>query len=500
MNRFSQFIAFAVGGALALSMLQGLSACSDGRLYLNQVAQVFGAGLDQDAQRELKRFDDAFAMYSNDPTDDRQREHFRNTFRLIRANYVVPVNDTKLIDDALKGIEKLEPKAKPGGVKSSVLVEAALDSMLAGLDPHSSYLNPDEYLEMKISNKGEFGGLGLEVRLEDKLIKVVKPIEDTPASRAGLQAGDFITHLNGTPVKGMTLSEGVKIMRGQPGEKIVLTILRTGLAPFDVTLKRAVIHIQSVRWRREGNIGYFKVSGFTEQVQIKLEQAAVDMFKDAAKANVNLQGVVLDLRNNPGGLLDQALFVSDAFLNGGEIVAVRERNARNDRVYMAEPGDLSQGLPIVVLINEGSASASEIVAEALKDHGRAVIMGRRSFGKGSVQTIQPLPVEGALRLTIARYFAPSGHTIQARGVLPDIVIKRAPPKKGENALKIRREENYADYLKGDSIPDKAVTATLENSACPDVSSQQGDVELGCALAYLRAGSAKQFLAALKPTL
>ena len=497
MNRFTQFIAFALGGVLAISMLQSLSACSDGRVSIDQVVQqAFGGGMDGKAQRELKRFNEAFATYSNDPTDERQRDHFRNTFRLVRANYVVEVDDTKLIDDALKGVEELDPKPKPGGVEPSVLVEAALDGMLAGLDPHSSYLNPDEYLEMRISNKGEFGGLGIEVRMKDDLILIVNPIEDTPAFRAGVKAGDLITHLDGIPVKGMTLSDGVKIMRGRPGEDIVLTILRTGLAPFDVRIVRAVIQVRSVKWRREDDIGYLQVNKFTEQVENRLEQAASDMFEDAAMNDISLQGVVLDLRGNPGGLLDQARYVSDSFLQGGEIVSVRERNPRHDRVYMAEPGDLSRGLPLVVLINEGSASASEIVAGALKDHGRAVIMGRRSFGKGSVQTIQPLPAEGALRLTIARYFAPSGHTIQGRGVLPDIVIHKAPPKDGEEAFEVRREEDYEDILKGDAIPDRAVMATLDSKSCPDVSSKEGDIELGCALTYLHAGSTKDFLAAL----
>jgi len=498
MNRFSQLMAFVVGGAIAFSMLQSLSACSDGRVALNQVVQAFGSGMDEKAQAQLRRFNDAFDTYANDITDARQRDHFRNTFRLVRANYVVEVDDKKLIDDALKGIDELDPKPKAGGVEPQVLVEAALDGMLAGLDPHSSYLNPDEYREMKISNKGEFGGLGIEVRMKDDLILVINPIEDTPAFRAGVKSGDLITHLNGKAVKGMTLSDGVKIMRGRPGQSITIRIQREGVAPFDVDIIRAVIHVRSVRWRLENDIGYIRVQSFTEQVEDKLDEAAAKIFAEAQAANISLQGMILDLRGNPGGLLDQALFVSDAFLQGGEIVSVRERNPRNERIYMAEPGDLSRGLPLVVLINEGSASASEIVAGALKDHGRAVIMGRRSFGKGSVQTIQPLPAEGALRLTIARYFAPSGHTIQARGVLPDIVIKRAPPKDGEEPLEIRREEDLSAVLTGDTIPDKAITASVDSQSCPDVSSKEGDLELGCALTYLHAGSAQKFLVSLSP--
>jgi carboxyl-terminal processing protease len=501
MNRFAQLMTFALGGVLAFSMLQSLSACSDGRVSIEQVVEVFSAGMDDSAQSELRRFNDAYATYTNDPANDRFRDHFRNTFRLVRANYVVEVDDTKLIDDALKGIASLEPK--PHGETPSVLVEAALDGMLAGLDPHSSYLNPDEYLQMKIDNRGEFGGLGISVTMDDKLglIRVISPIEDTPAFKAGIEPGDLITHLDGAEVKGMTLSDGVNIMRGQPGEPIVLTILRTGKAPFDVKIVRDIIRVKSVRWRLEGNIGYLQVTSFTEQVDSKLEQASADMFAEAAQNNVTVQGVVLDLRGNPGGLLDQALYVSDAFLEDGQIVSVRERNPRNDRVYMSEPGDLTHGLPLVVLINEGSASASEIVAGALKDHGRAMIMGRRSFGKGSVQTIQPLPAEGALRLTIARYFAPSGHTIQARGVLPDIVINRPLPENGKDEREIRREEDLTDVLKGDDIADRAITATLESTSCPVVVYQdRDDPELGCALAYLHAGSAPAFLASLQPNM
>jgi len=501
MNRFTQLMTFALGGVLAFSMLQSLSACSQGRVSIDQVVQAFSAGMDRDAQRELNRFNDAYDAYVNDPANSRFRDHFRNTFRLVRANYVVEVDDAKLIDDALKGVESL--KARPGSVKPSVLVEAALDSMLAGLDPHSSYFNPDEYAEWKTSLKGEFGGLGISVTMDEKvgLIKVISPIEDTPAFRAGIQAGDLISHLDGAPVKGMSLSDGVKIMRGQPGESIILTILRAGKAPFEVKIVRAVIHEKTVRWRREGDIGYFRITSFNEHIDDKLEQASADLFAEASQANVDIKGMVLDLRGNPGGLLDQALYVSDAFLEGGEIVSVRERNPRRDRIHMAKPGDLSHGLPLVVLINEGSASASEIVAGALKDHSRAVIMGRRSFGKGSVQTVQPLPAEGALRLTIARYFAPSGHTIQARGVLPDIVIKRPPLENGEAAREIRREEDQSDVLKGDDIADRPVTATLDNKTCPVVVYQdRNDPELGCAVAYLHAGSAPAFLASMQPNM
>lgn len=500
MNRFSQLLAFAVGGALAFTGLQGLSACSQGQISIDQVVRVFGGNqLDATGQRALNRFFEDYDLYANDSNDIRHRDHFRDAFRLVRAKYVVKVNDDKLIDAALKGIADLEPKPKAGGVDPEILVESALDGMMAALDPHSSYLNPSEYKESSIITKGEFGGLGIEVTMEEGLIKVISPIEDTPAFHAGVKAGDLITHLDGAPIKGMTLMDAVKIMRGRPGTGITLTISRAGKAPFDIAVVRAVILVRSVRWHLEGDIGYVKVMSFTEQVEPKLEEAMADMFAAAAVAgDAPLRGIVLDLRNNPGGLLDQSRFVSDAFLESGVIVSVRERNPRNDRVFMAKPGDLSQGLPLVVLINGGSASASEIVAGALKDQGRATIMGRRSFGKGSVQVIQPLPVEGALKLTTARYYAPSGHTIQARGVTPDIVLNGPPLKEGADAPKIRREADLPGALDGDSLSEKAAEATLARESCPKAGPKGEDFELGCALAYLHADSTEAFLATIAP--
>jgi len=488
MKRYVPILGFVLSTAASLVMLQSLSACSDKPISIDQVVHVLT--MDNGAMRELKRFNKAYDKYSNDLHNERQRSHFRDAYRLVRANYIVKVDDAKLIDAALKGIEKMHPK--PGAVKPVVLVEAALDSMLQSLDPHSSYLNPDEYKDMKMTNKGEFGGLGIEVRMESGLIKVVSPIEDTPAFRAGIQPGDIITHLDGVPVKGKTLSAAVKIMRGRPGVDINLTVLRGERAPFVVNIVRAIIQVRSVRWRREGNVGYVRLSGFTEQVGNKLTSAMSNLFDEAQAANVPLQGFVLDLRNNPGGLLTQALFVSDAFLESGEIVSVRERDPRKGRIYNAETGDLAHGLPIVVLINEGSASASEIVAGALKDHRRAVIMGRRSFGKGSVQSIHPMPAEGALRLTIARYYAPSGHTIQARGVAPNIVLNRPQSKDGEDDIKITKEADLPDILSGDNYQETAASVILPMESCPAAGPEGKDVELGCALAYIHAGTAQAF--------
>ncbi|MBF0250225.1 MAG: PDZ domain-containing protein, partial [Alphaproteobacteria bacterium] len=283
------------------------------------------ASLDAVGLRELERFNAAYDHAVNAPQNHRQRDHFRDAFRLVRANYVQSVEDAKLIDAALAGIDKVE--AAPGAAEPRVVVEAALDSMLASLDPHSAYLNPDELNESRISTSGEFGGLGIEIVMEEGLVKVVSPIEDTPAHRAGIQAGDLLTHLDGDPIAGKSLSEAVSVMRGRPGTTIVLTVKRGTEDPFDVTIERAVIHVRSVRWRREGDIGYVRVMTFTEQVEPMLERAMADLLKEGEPP---VKGVVLDLRNNPGGLLEMSLYVSDAFLEQGEIVSVRERDRGRD--------------------------------------------------------------------------------------------------------------------------------------------------------------------------
>lgn len=493
MNRISQLMAFVLGGAMAFGLLQSLSACSDGRVSIHQVVRVFGSmtSIDPASEKELERFYDVYETYSNNPNNLRQRDHFRDAFRHVRSHYVVETDSAQLIDAALKGVEEAE--LVPGAEEPRVVVEVGLDAMLASLDPHSSYLNPDELKETRVVTRGEFGGLGIEVTMEKGQVKVISPIEDTPAYRAGIQAGDIITHLDGEPIGDKTLSQAVKLMRGRPGEPIVLTISREGVLPLQVRIVRAVIQLRSVRWRMEGDIGYIRLVSFTEKVEPKLEAAIEELMEQSAG---RMKGIVLDLRNNPGGLLNQSLFVSDSFLNKGTIVAVRERNPNFDREFMAEPGDLSKGLPMVVLINEGSASASEIVASALKDHRRAVVMGRRSFGKGSVQTIQPLPLEGGLRLTTARYYAPSGRTIQARGVGPDIVLTRPLPQDGDEAREFRREADLPGAFNGDPVEESAPHATLDRETCPTAGPKDDDRELGCALTYLRAGSTKAFLAAL----
>ena len=311
--------------------------------------------------------------------------------------------------------------------KDKDLVEAAIDGMLTSLDPHSSYLNPESLQEMQVQTKGEFGGLGIEVTMEEGVVKVVTPIDGTPAAEAGLQPGDLIINLDGEPVLGLSLNDAVDKMRGEVGTSIRLTIIRGGGDPFEVVLKRSVIEVKSVRWElEEGAIGYVRISSFSEKTDSGLRDAIAALQK---ASDNKLSGVVLDLRNNPGGLLDQAISVTDDFLERGEVVSTRGRDPEAAERWNAQAGDLIVGKPIIVLINGGSASASEIVAGALQDHRRAVLIGTRSFGKGSVQTIVPIPNHGAIRLTTARYYTPSGRSIQGKGIDPDILVEQAKIEK-----------------------------------------------------------------------
>ena len=346
------------------------------------------------------------------------------------------------------------------------LIEAAITGMLTSLDPHSSYMNLKNYKEMQVNTRGAFGGLGIQVSMDKGVVKVISPIDDTPAYRAGIEAGDYITHLDGKMVQGMTLQDAVEKMRGKVGADIKLTIRRKGTPdPFDVTVTRAVIKITSIRSRLEGKIGYVRITSFTEQSNSGLKKA-VDKFDK--ELGDDLLGIVLDLRNNPGGLLDQAIAVSDSFLERGEIVSTRSRNAEDTSRFSARPGDLAKGKPVVVLINGGSASASEIVAGALQDHKRAVILGTQSFGKGSVQTIMPLPSHGAMRLTTARYFTPSGRSIQGEGVTPDILVEPAKIETiGRKAQ--RREADLKGALKNDNVKE-----TSEGNDTKDEKSTKDD--------------------------
>ncbi|HEX3350350.1 MAG TPA: S41 family peptidase [Acetobacteraceae bacterium] len=321
---------------------------------------------------------------------------FGDVFDRVRAEYVEPVSDRDLVENAING-------------------------MLTGLDPHSAYMNAKSFRDMQVQTRGEFGGLGIEVSQENGFIKVISPIDDTPASRAGVKAGDLILALDGKTVQGLTLNDAVDRMRGPTGSKIRLTIKRAGVdQPIDLSMAREVIKIQVVKSHLEGDIGYIRLTQFNEQTDSGLRKAYQQLKQQAGG---RLRGIVLDLRNNPGGLLDQAVDVCDDFIPQGEVVSTRARHPEDSQRWNAKNEDFTNGLPMVVLINGGSASASEIVAGALQDHQRAIILGTRSFGKGSVQTVIPLPGNGAMRLTTARYYTPSGRSIQGLGITPDIEVR-----------------------------------------------------------------------------
>lgn len=332
------------------------------------------------------------------------------------------------------------------------LVEHAINGMLTSLDPHSSYLNEEDFKDMQVQTRGEFGGLGIEVTMENGLVKVVSPIDDTPAFRAGVQAGDYITHLDDEPVMGLTLNDAVDIMRGKVGAPIKLTIRREGTAePIDIEIIRDIIKIKSVRHKLvDGDIGYIRITTFNQNTDSGVRDAIKAFKKEVGES---LLGYIIDLRNNPGGLLDQAIAVSDDFLDKGEIVSTRGRSETDTERENATRGDLADGLPIVVLVNGGSASASEIVAGALQDHRRAIILGTQTFGKGSVQTVIPLPGHGAMRLTTARYYTPSGRSIQAKGITPDIIVELAKIESFD--IKGYRESDLPGALKNtDKVPNE----------------------------------------------
>ena len=333
-------------------------------------------------------------------------------------------------------------------VSDKKLIESAINGMLTSLDPHSSYLDADSFNYMSEQTKGKFGGLGIEVTMDNGLVKVVSPIDDTPAAKAGIKAGDYITNINGETVVGMSLNDAVSKMRGKVGEKVKLSIRRVNSKPIELTIKRQEIKIQSVKNEiKEDSIVYIRISSFTEDVDKSVSEAIT---KAKKKLKNKLLGIVIDVRNNPGGLLDQAVDVSDLFLEKGEIVSTRSRNEADTVKYMANEGDIAKGLPIVVIINEGSASASEILAGALQDHHRAIILGEKSFGKGSVQTVIPLRDYGAMRLTTARYYTPSGRSIQAKGIEPDVEVKPAKIEELESYTLNISEADLNNALKNDS--------------------------------------------------
>jgi carboxyl-terminal processing protease len=359
-------------------------------------------------------------------------------FLLISPNFTYAIDNEISEYDYLKFLGETIEKIKTDYIEhvdNKEIVESAINGILSSLDPHSSFLNAKSLNDMKVQTKGEFGGLGIEVTMENGFVKVISPIDNTPAYKAGVKAGDFITHLDKKSVVGLTLDEAVGKMRGPVGTKLKVTIGRENKEPFDITIKRDVIKITSVRSRLEKNVGYIRITTFSEQTNKSTKEAVKKLQK-----NTNLKGFVLDLRNNPGGLLEQAVSVSSLFLEQGEIVSTRGRDLENPEIFKAKQGDIIKGLPLVILINGGSASASEIVAGALQDHKRAIILGTQSFGKGSVQTIIPVKPFGALRMTTARYFTPSGRSIQKKGISPDIVVNQAKVEKIKKGDESRESE------------------------------------------------------------
>jgi carboxyl-terminal processing protease len=401
---------------------------------------------------------------ANDVGTYRQLDLFSEAFDRVRASYVRPVDDSELIN-------------------------AAIEGMVSNLDPHSAYMDAKAFTDMQIQTKGEFGGIGIEVTQENGLVKVITPIDNTPGARAGIKAGDYIAAINGTSIQGLSLNEAIDKMRGPAGSKITLTILRTNdktapKKPFDVTLTRAIVAVDEVRWHREGDVGYIRMPGFNENTASGLETAVRDLKKQIGPG---VKGYVLDLRNNPGGLLDQAVQVSDDFLQSGEVVSTRGRHADDTQRYDAHGGDVTDGKPVIVLVNGGTASAAEIVSGALQDHHRATVLGMTTFGKGSVQTIIPLGEGGgALRLTTARYYTPSGHSIQAQGIIPDVAVAAGDE---DDVPKIARpsEADLPGHLAGEPVVKKANATVIRPPATAPKNGPDGkpyDFQLTYALQML----------------
>ena len=387
----------------------------------------------------------------------RQLDLFGEALERVRADYVEKPEDAKLIESAING-------------------------MFMALDPHSSYLNPKQLRDMQVQTQGEFGGLGIEVTMENGVIKVVAPLDGTPAAKAGILSGDLIIALDKEQIQGLTLEEAVDKMRGPANSPITLTIVRKGVDdPFDVKMTRDVIHIKPVKYNTEDDVGYIHITSFNEQTTGDLQKAVEDLRKEIGP---KLKGYLIDLRNNPGGLLDQAVSVSDAFLDQGAIVLTKGRKPEEAQLANARPGDITDGKKLVVLINGGSASASEIVAGALQDHHRASIVGTRSFGKGSVQTIIPLGSNGALKLTTARYYTPSGHSIQAKGIEPDAVVEEELPDDLKKAAeKAQNEANLRGRLKGEDEEDNSQEEGGSSSYVPP--EKDKDIQLHYGLDLLR---------------
>jgi carboxyl-terminal processing protease len=409
-----------------------------------------------------------------------QLDLFGDIFERIRSQYVEEVDDKEL-------------------------VEAAINGMLTSLDPHSSYLSADDAAAMRVQTSGEFGGLGIEVTQEEGWVKVVAPMDGTPADAAGVLAGDFITAVDGESVLGLTLDDAVTLMRGPIGSEIIVTIVREGeVEPFDISIIRDTIKLTAVRGRTEGNAVVMRITTFNEQTFPNLKEGMEKQIEEAGGLD-NVDGIVLDLRNNPGGLLNQAIYVSDAFLDAGEIVSTRGRAAADGDRFNASPGDLAEGKPIVILINGGSASASEIVAGALQDHRRAIVVGTNSFGKGSVQTVVPLQGEGAMRLTTARYYTPSGRSIQALGISPDIIVEQPRPEPAtdeeeEDAPRLRSEADLRGSLDNDSLTEDEIRLIEVARARAETAAQlrEDDYQLAYAIDILKGLNALGPTALLNP--
>ncbi|RVV98183.1 S41 family peptidase [Mesobaculum littorinae] len=428
-----KFVMAAVGGTLAGAVL---------------TTQVAGPLIAQESTRNASIYE--------------QLDLFGDIFERIRAQYVEEVDETDLI-------------------------EAAIDGMLTSLDPHSSYLSPDDAADMRVQTRGTFGGLGIEVTQEEGFVKVVSPMDGTPADAAGVEAGDFITHVDGESVLGLTLDEAVELMRGPVGSEIVITLVREGRdEPFDVSIIRDTIELTAARARTQGKSIVLRVTTFNDQTFPNMEEG-LEREIEAAGGIENVNGIVLDLRNNPGGLLTQAIKVSDAFLDEGEIVSTRGRAPEDSDRYNATDGDLAQGKPIVVLINGGSASASEIVAGALQDHRRAIVIGTKSFGKGSVQTVMPLRGDRAMRLTTARYYTPSGRSIQSLGVSPDIVVQQpavieTDEEEEVDARPLRSEADLRGAIDNDSVTEEERRIILEEQQAAEDAAQLRDEDYQLAYA------------------
>ena len=433
-----------------------LAAATGSVLGLLATTQIAGPLIAQEADRNTSVYE--------------QLDLFGDIFERIRAQYVEEVDSAKLI-------------------------EAAINGMLTSLDPHSSYLSPDDANDMRVQTRGEFGGLGIEVTQQDGWVKVVSPMDGTPADAAGIQSGDLITAVDGESLMGLTLDEAVDLMRGPVGSEIVITVVREGVSePFDVSIIRDTIKLTAVRVRLEGDSIVLRITTFNDQTMANLSDGLAKQIEEAGGID-KVNGIIVDLRNNPGGLLNQAVFVADAFLEQGEIVSTRGRNPQDGERFNATAGDLTSGLPIVVLINGGSASASEIVAGALQDHRRAIVIGTKSFGKGSVQTVMPLRGDGAMRLTTARYYTPSGRSIQALGIQPDIIVQQPVAHPGDESEtttpQFRSEADLRGSLNNDSLTEDEIRQIEEDRARAEATAalREEDYQLAYAIDILKGLSA-----------